>query len=81
MLWFNRKEVYFGYSLDMYSKIRDILSENKISYDIKVLNNLGHTERGRSGSFGMKQSHPYQYYIYVKSNDYDEATRLLKNIN
>lgn len=55
-----------------------LLAENKIPYDFKVFNNLEHAERGRSGSFGTNQRYPYQYYVYVKNKDYDEATRILK---
>jgi len=36
-LW-NRKELYYGFSVDRFSNIRSILSQNGIKYDSRIVN-------------------------------------------
>ncbi len=86
MLWFfNRKEVYTGFSLDDYARVRNTLVTNGIGFDTKVVDMSG---RGRgvqsaliaaerySSSWGST-SYSKQYYVYVHKTDYDRAAHLL----
>ena len=75
-LW-NRKEVYNGFSMKEFNRIRDILSVKGIQYDFRTINRsassgFGST-RGRMGSFGENLNYSYQYYLYVHKNNYDNA--------
>lgn len=72
MFW-NRREVYMGFSLQKFSEIKDILLANNIKYDYKVINNISGNTRARFGSFGMNSKYEYEYYLYVHKNDYDYA--------
>ncbi|VYU56120.1 hypothetical protein [Clostridium tertium] len=75
-LW-NRKEIYYGFSLEQFSNIRSILSQNRIRYDVRTISrtsskSLGST-RGFIGSFGENPNLAYEYYIYVHKDDYSKA--------
>ena len=70
---FNRREIYTGFSMEEFAKMREILSSNQIKYSVKVFNpNYGSRESGR-GTFGENPNYFYQYYIYVHKKDYEEA--------
>ena len=76
MFW-NRKEVYVGFSMKSFGEIRDILSANGIKYTYKVININSSSTIGSSrvslGSLGEKPQLAYEYYVYVNKNDYDNA--------
>lgn len=72
MFW-NRREVYKGFSMKKFNEIRDILLANNIKYDYRVINNNSKNSRARFGSFGMNSKYEYEYYIYVHKNDYEYA--------
>ncbi len=87
MLWvFNRKEVYTGFSLSDFARVRDTLAASGIRYDTKVVDMSG---RGRgvhsaliaadrySSSTGST-SYMKQYYVYVHKDDYERAVQLLR---
>lgn len=79
MFW-NRKEVYMGYSLNKFNEVREILTANKIKYAHKLVNNNKSfsSTRARMGSFGEKQEYSITYYVYVHKEDYDKACIALK---
>lgn len=82
---FNRKELISTYDMGEQSEIRDILAQNKIDYDIKTLNrkspsSLAAGSRARTGTFGEKLDLEYEYTIYVKKDDYEEAAYLIKDV-
>jgi hypothetical protein len=52
MFFFNKEDVYIGYSLEELFKVRAILEKEGIKYTYKVVNHSG-WGRGRSGSFGL----------------------------
>jgi hypothetical protein len=70
-MWFwKRIEIYHGYDMKEQADVREILSSNKIKYDIRVLNHNGST-RGNIGSFGMSKKFEKEYYIYVSKENYE----------
>ena len=81
----NRKEVYSGFSMEEFSRIKDILSVKGIKYDFKIVNRSTSSgfdsTRGRIGSMGENLKYSYEYYIYVNKNDYDDAIFIINNYN
>ncbi len=78
-MWFwNRREVYHGFSLKMQADVRDILKANHIKYDYRIIN-LNNKGRVRSGNFGINRDFSLEYYIYVSKKDYEYASHLLGN--
>lgn len=79
---FNRKELIMTWSMKELAQIRDILAAAGIEYREKT-RNLSRTSpysagtRSRTGSFGMRQDAMYQYSVYVKSMDYQQARQLI----
>lgn len=75
-LW-NRKELYYGLSLEYFSNIRSILSQNGIKYDSRIVNRTSSrapgTVRGLISSFGENLDYAYEYYVYVHKNDFSKA--------
>ncbi len=86
MLWlFNRKEVYTGFSLSDFVRMRDTLAAYGVRYNTKVVDMSG---RGRGvhsaliaaerySSAAGNTSYSKQYYVYVHKDDYERATHLL----
>jgi len=79
---FNRKELVITMDMNRQSEVRDILSANGIEYAVKVTNlqsasAIGST-RGRVGSFGTNQDYSYEYKIFVRRKDYDNASGLIR---
>ena len=78
-MWFwNRKEVYHGFSLKTQTEVREILKANHIKYDYRVIN-LNYKGRVRIGDFGINRDFSLEYYIYVSKKDYEYASHLLGN--
>ena len=76
--FWNRKEVYMGYSMNECGEIRSILAANSIKFTYKVVNRYAHG-RGTRGSFGERAELSYMYYIYVYKKDYEWACRVIRN--
>ena len=77
MFIWNRKEVYCGFSLDVYSKIIQALSDNKIKYAYKTVN-YGKNVDFLTGTTGEDIRFRYMYYVYVHRKDFDYAVTLIK---
>ena len=80
---FNRKELLITYDSKEQSEVRTILRDHKIKYNVKVKNLLSpsiFSTSGRTyvGSRGTDLAKSYEYKIYVKKSDYEEAIALLK---
>lgn len=73
---FNRKELLITRDYNMQVNVRSILSENNISYDMKIVN-LKH--EGILGSVGENQKNSCIYKLYVHKKDYEEAEYLLRD--
>jgi len=77
---FNQKELTITYSMDTQHKVRNILTQHNIPYKIKVLNPggpLGQNETRRGGTLGINLDYAYEYKIYVRKSDYEEALHLI----
>ena len=85
MLPWRRKEVYLGVSMQDFCKVRDLLAENEIVYDYRIVdrnasaNTIGGRTpaRGRINSPFVDQECTSQYYIYVNKKDYERAAYLI----
>ena len=79
---FNRKELLITYDMKEQNEVRTILRDHHIKYDVKVKNLLSpspFSTSGRTyiGSRGVDLKKSYEYKIYVKKSDYEEAMGLL----
>ena len=79
---FNRKELLITYDSKEQSEVRTILRDHKIKYNVNVNNLLSpsiFSTSGRTyvGSRDTDLTKSYEYKIYVKKSDYEEAIALL----
>ena len=81
----NRKEVYNGFSINEFNRIKDILSAKGLQYDFRTINKTTSSgfdnTRGRIGSMGENTKYSYQYYIYVHKNNYENAVFEINTYN
>lgn len=81
-IW-NRREVYNGFSMEDFNRIKDILAQKGIEYDFKTINrstsSLFDSNRARIGSMGENLKYSYEYYIYVNKAKYDDAIYAINN--
>lgn len=77
MFLFNKKEVYMGYSIEEVSKVINILIENNIEYEKKLINLLRSDERFTLRRVGVNMNYNTQYIIYVKKCDYEKAEYII----
>ncbi|WP_458413258.1 hypothetical protein ACNQFZ_21195 [Schinkia sp. CFF1] len=85
MFFFNKVDVYIGYSLEELSKVRGILGREGIKYTYKVIDHsgqwVGHgTSRGNFGSFGMNRNYEKQYVVSVKKKDSENAKYFIHSV-
>ncbi len=80
MLFWKRREVFMGVSLEEYAAVRQKLAAAGIRYDIKSVNRFGSSAgrmmpMGRAAMDAMSQNSQYMniYYVYVHNEDYDRA--------
>ncbi len=79
--FWNRREVYMGYSMERCSDIRSILSQHAIKYQCKAVSR--HNSRVQPGVGGIlkgldeKVESRYLYYVYVHKTDYDKACKVI----
>ena len=79
MVWFwNRKELLITTSMEQQARVRDILSANGIDYRVRVKSNTGGVGRSRMVLPGTALERMYQYYIYVKREDFEKAKFLIR---
>ena len=71
--FWNRFEVYVGFSLKKFNEIRDILEANDIKYSYSVTNRYSHPNRNEGHSNYSKM-----YYIYVNKKDKDIALNVVR---
>ena len=69
---FNRKELYITFDIEDMMRVRNLLKDNNIDYDIKI-SSRDFWSRGRTGSFGINQKCNYEYKFYVKRPSYEKA--------
>lgn len=79
---FNRKELVITYNMKEQARIREILDNHNIDYDIKVVNRMSPSPmaagtRARMGSLGQNSGEMCEYIIYVSKKDYERAHHML----
>lgn len=83
-IW-NRKEVYNGFSIEEFNRIKEILSVKRIEYNFRTVNRTTYSAfdstRGRIGSIGENLKYSYEYYIYVHKDNYDDAQFAINTYN
>ncbi|MFI3175160.1 MAG: hypothetical protein R3Y53_08215 [Bacillota bacterium] len=80
---FNRKELTITFSMKIQSEVRETLQANHIEYSIKTINRkspspLSAGTRASTGTFGENLDLAYEYIIYVKKQDYEHASYLIR---
>ena len=73
---FNRKELLVTTNMEEFARVRDILAQNRIEYDIKV-NDSTDQNWGHSSQLGINRDFASMYYIYVREREYDEAGNIV----
>jgi len=72
IVFWNRREVWFGYDLEEYKNARDTLIDNDIKYRFRVVNNA---------SRNLTQlKYSKTYYLYVHKKDAEKAKFLFMRI-
>ena len=78
---FNRRELAITFSMKEQADIRETLSNNNIEYSINTINRKSPSPASAGsrtmGTFGENLDIEYEYIIYVKRNDYEEAKHLI----
>ncbi len=80
---FNREELINTFSMKKQSEVRNILADHGIAYKIKTINRksaspMSPGSRARTGTFGENLELAYEYIIYVKREDYEKASYLIR---
>ena len=66
--FWNRKEVFCGFSMQDFDKALDILSENRIKYAYRIVN-YASSRNNIIGQSGESSNCSAMYYIYVHKKD------------
>lgn len=79
----NRKELAITFDMKEQARVRNLLADHNIDYDIKTVNRMSPSPvaagaRSRTGTFGQSQDTMYEYIIYVHKNDYEKALHLIR---
>lgn len=81
ILFWNKAEVFIGYSIRVFNEARDILQAAQIESTYKIVNHEGsrssHTLRSRTGSGGIQSGSTNLYSIYVHKKQREEARKVL----
>lgn len=77
MFFWNRVEIYSGFSLKDFTDLREALVAAGLPYDYKLVNL--NSNRGRTGSLFENPKLSVQYYLYVHHKDYEQAMFLTSN--
>lgn len=75
---FNRKELLTTSSMERQTQALDALATGGIEYCVRVRSNTGGVSRSRTVLPGTRMELQYQYYIYVKKEDYEKAKFLIR---
>lgn len=84
MFGFGMEELWAGYSMEQFHKIRQALNDGKMEYTYRVQDRQGQmmfpqsgTLRARTGSAGIPDGQEKAYVILVKKKDLEEAKYLI----
>ena len=73
---FNRKELIVTASMEKQAEVRYILAKNHMPYEVKTVNRSSGS--AVTGTCGEKPELMYEYVVYVKKEDYEEAASLIR---
>ncbi|WP_242992297.1 hypothetical protein [Faecalicatena contorta] len=78
---FNRKELISTFDMRKQGNIRQLLAQNKIDYNVKIINRESPSlflTRGRTatGTYGKKSE--TEYVIYVRRIDFEKAAAVVR---
>lgn len=79
---FNRKELISTYEMKKQGEIRALLDAEGIDYSVRVINRNSPSpfaagSRARTGTYGEKLELEYEYTIFVRRRDYENARFVL----
>lgn len=80
---FNREQIYSTFDMEKQAKVRSLLSENNIKYQIKIENRRGQVpgtlgSQALTGSFGESPKLENRYLIFVHKDDLEKANYVLR---
>lgn len=70
---FNRRELITVFAPEKLTAVREALSAAGIASAVKVRSAARGLDRGRTGSFGLRQEALLTYTIFVRKEDYDRG--------
>ncbi len=85
-MWFwQRKEVWFGISMQEFNRLRELLARNGVDCDYSMNNRQRLDFDGRSATLGRWTGFRSRYdprfdtiyYLYVRREDFERASRLV----
>ncbi len=75
--FWNREEVFCGNSMEKYTRVCNLLAQNGIAYTTRYKNNRNVYPFGsawkKQGSFGLNTDLTALFYIYVNTEDSQQA--------
>lgn len=74
-MFFNKEDVYTGYSLEEFSNVKSVLKAQGIKYSFKIIE-ASH----QLGNFGMNSKYDRQYIVSVKDKDVDDAKYWINSV-
>jgi hypothetical protein len=80
MLFWNKVEIYCGFSIKEFTDLRDALSVKGINYEYKIINHSS-SNKGKFRTLGINHDNQNLYYLYVHQKDYDHAMHHTSNRN
>jgi|GEM_PF-380747 len=80
IFFFNKQDVYIGYSIEEVAKVINIFKENDIKYAYKLTKHLSDSDMISFERVGMNMDYDAQYTISVKERDYEEAKYLVNKV-
>ena len=79
---FNRKELLITFDMKRQADICEILSSKGMDYVVKTTNLQSSAptgvQRARTGNYGIDQKYSYEYKIYVRKEDFDRVSSLIR---
>ena len=80
---FNRRELSSTFDMKKQAEICNILSNNSIDYYVKIISRkspspISSGSRAYTGTLGENLNMEYEYVIYVKKADYENACYLIR---
>lgn len=84
--FWGKKELMCTFSIAQRTRVKEMLDAQGITYSCKTVNRrspspLSAGSRSRTGTFGENLENEYEYYIYVRKEDFARASSLLNTLS